>query len=161
MLLINNSLTTLYTHALGNIYVTFPLDLSSCSGEHFYMFSGKSNMATQSMWPMMSYMWTFCFSWIGSHMCKVLPQSVQPFQRRFLKVSKKNEKTICLPNHMTDNIIQKKFVDHFIPRWPSKFFILISCGVLHMQLWRHNEGTYDVIKKVTHSPWGVLAVYQV
>ena len=37
-------------------------------------------------------------------------------------------------------------VEHFIPRWPSKMFILIGCGVLHMQLWRHNEGPYDVIK---------------
>ena len=37
-------------------------------------------------------------------------------------------------------------VDHFIPGWPS-IFILIRCRVLHMQLWHHNEGTYDVIKK--------------
>ena len=50
-------------------------------------------------------------------------------------------------------------VDHFIPRWPSKIFILIGCRVLHMQLWHHNEGTYDVIKKnLSHSPWGVLAI---
>ena len=31
-----------------------------------------------------------------------------------------------------------------------KIFIMIRCDVLHMQLWRHNEGTSDVIKK-SHS----------
>ena len=52
-------------------------------------------------------------------------------------------------------------VDHFIPRWPSKIFILIRCSILRMQLWCHNKGTYDVIKKNhTYSPW-VLAVCQV
>ena len=44
---------------------------------------------------------------------------------------------------------QKYFVDHFIPRWSSKIFILIRRRVPHMQLWRHNEGTYDVIKIIT------------
>ena len=39
-----------------------------------------------------------------------------------------------------------EFVNHFIPRWPAKFFILIGCGVLHINLWRHNEDSYDVIK---------------
>ena len=38
-------------------------------------------------------------------------------------------------------------VDYFIPRWPSKSFILIRYDVLHLQLWRHNEGTFDIIKK--------------
>ena len=42
-------------------------------------------------------------------------------------------------------------MDHFIPRWSSKFFILIGCSVLHMQLWHHNEGTSDVIK-ILHIP---------
>ena len=42
-----------------------------------------------------------------------------------------------------------------------KNFILIGCSVLHMQLWRHNEGTYDVNTNHTHSPWGVLATCQV
>ena len=35
-------------------------------------------------------------------------------------------------------------VEHFILRWPSKMFILIRCGVLHMHLWHHYEGTYDI-----------------
>ena len=38
-------------------------------------------------------------------------------------------------------------VAEFILRWPWKFFILIGSSILRMQLWRHNEGTYDVIKK--------------
>jgi len=46
---------------------------------------------------------------------------------------------------MTDNVTKKVCVDHFIQRWPSKFFILIGCSILHMQLWCHNKGTYDVI----------------
>ena len=45
---------------------------------------------------------------------------------------------------------KKISVDHFIPRWPSKIFILIRRSVLHVQLWHYNEGTYDVIKnKIT------------
>ena len=36
------------------------------------------------MW-LMPYVWTFCSSWIG-HTCKVSHRSVQPLQRRFLKV---------------------------------------------------------------------------
>ena len=45
------------------------------------------NTWTQIMWPMTSYVWTFCSSWTDGHSCKVSPQSVQPLQRRwFLKV---------------------------------------------------------------------------
>ena len=59
---------------------------------------------------------------------------------------------------------EKFFCWSFYPqkfsRWPSKISILIGCGVLHMQLWHHNEGTYDIIK-ITHSPWGVRAMCQV
>ena len=46
------------------------------------------------MWPMMSYVWTFCSSWIGGHICNVSPQSVQPFQR-FLKVKKNQKQYSC------------------------------------------------------------------
>ena len=52
---------------------------------------------------------------------------------------------------MTDDIMNFFSVDHYIPRCPSKIFMLIGCGVLHMQLWHHNEGTYDVIKKKSDS----------
>ena len=38
------------------------------------------------MWPMTSFAWTFRSSWIGGHTREVSPRSVQPFQRRFLKV---------------------------------------------------------------------------
>ena len=52
-------------------------------------------------------------------------------------------------------------VDHFIPKWPSKIFRLIGCGVLHMQLWRHNEGTYDVIKiLIPHEEYLLRAKFQ-
>ena len=52
-------------------------------------------------------------------------------------------------------------VDHFIPRWPSKNFILIRCSVLHMQLSRHNEGIYDIIKSRSYSPLPGLAMCQI
>ena len=111
------------------------------------------------MWPMMSYVRTFCSSRICGHTCKVSPRSVQPLQRKiFLKFF--FFKTWLL-NHMTDDVIIFFSVDHFIPKWHSKNFILIRCGVLHKQLWHHNEGTYDIIKKITYSPWGVLAMCQV
>ena len=65
----------------------------------------------------------------------------------------KKTKTIRLPNHMTDDIRNCFFfVDHFIQRWPSNIFILIRRSILHMQLWRHNKGTYDIIKKITLIP---------
>ena len=80
---INYSLTNLYNHALGNICVKLPLDLSSHSGEeNFSWFEVKSNMATEpcDLW---GHMWeTFRFSWRGSHTCKVSPRSVQPLQKR-------------------------------------------------------------------------------
>ena len=110
------------------------------------------------MWPMMSYVWSFCSSWIGGHTCKVSPQSIQLFQRRFLKVFML--KTIWLPNYVTDDVINFFSVHHFILRWPSKMFILIRCGILPMQLWLHNEGTNDISKNHTYSPW-VLATYNV
>ena len=59
--------------------------------------------------------------------------------------------TIWLPNHATDDVIIFFSVDHFIPRWSSKIFILLRCSVLHMQLWHHHEGTDDLIKKTSHS----------
>ena len=50
------------------------------------------------MWPMTSYVWNFCSSWIGGHTCKVSPRSVQPLQRRrFLKVKKNNGCQIMWP----------------------------------------------------------------
>ena len=53
-------------------------------------------------------------------------------------------------------------VDHFIPWWPSKIFILIGCSVLHMQLWHHNKGTYDVIKitLIPHEEYLLCAKFQ-
>ena len=54
-------------------------------------------------------------------------------------------------------------VDHFIPRWPSKSFILIGSGVLHMQLWHHNEGTYDIKKPkplIRHEEYLLCAKFQ-
>ena len=39
-------------------------------------------------------------------------------------------------------------VNQFIPWWPSKMFRLIRCSILHMQLWRHNKGIYDI--KTSH-----------
>ena len=52
-------------------------------------------------------------------------------------------------------------VDHFIPRWPSKFFILIRCHVLYKQLWRHIEGTYDVIKStIPHEEYLLRTKFQ-
>ena len=41
-----------------------------------------------------------------------------------------------------------------------EFFILRECSVLRIQLWRHNESTYDVIKKTRLIPRGVVAVWQ-
>ena len=81
-------------------------------------------------------------------MCKVSSQSVQPFQRRFLKV-------LCFLNNMAAESRdqwrhQQMIVNHFNPRWPSIIFLLIGCSVPHMQLWCHNEGTYDVTK-IPHS----------
>ena len=54
------------------------------------------------------------------------------------------------------------FLDHFIHRWPSKMFILIRCIILQMQLWRHNEGTYDVIKitLIPHEEYLLFAKFQ-
>ena len=54
------------------------------------------------------------------------------------------------------------FVAHFIPIWPSKIFILIGCGILHMQLWCHNEGPDDVIKKplIPHEEYLPCAKFQ-
>ena len=71
-------------------------------------------------------------------------------------------KTIWLPNHVTDDAIKKFSVDHFIPRWPSKIVTLIGCGVIHMKLWRHNEGTYDVIKikLILHEEYLLCAKFQ-
>jgi len=103
----------------------------------FYSFSGKSNMAAKpcDLWH---HMCDFCSSWKGGHMCKVSPRSFQPFQRRrFLKVKKKKNQYGC---QITWLMTSKIFVEHFIPRWPSKMCILIRCSVLHMHLWRHNEG---------------------
>ena len=59
--------------------------------------------------------------------------------------------TIWLSNHVTDDVIKNFSVDHFIPRWPWKIFILTRCSILHKQFWHHNEGTYDVITS-THIP---------
>ena len=101
------------------------------------------------MWPMMSYLWTFCSSWMGDYTCKVFPQFISPLQRRLLKVFFFLTKR--LPNNITDDVINIFSVDNFIPRGPSKIFILIRRSILHMQLWCHNEGTYDVIKK-SHIP---------
>ena len=43
----------------------------------------------------------------------------------------------------------------------AKIFILIGCGVLHMQLWRHNKGTYDILKIHTpHEEYLLCAKYQ-
>ena len=54
---------------------------------------------------------------------------------------------IWLPNHVTNDVINFFSSIQFSPGWPSKIFILIRCSVPHMQLWHHNEGTDDVIKK--------------
>jgi len=62
---------------------------------------------------------------------------------------------------MTDDIIKKNSVKHFMPRWPSKIFILSRCSVLHLQFWRHNEGTYDVIKNhIPHEEYLPCAKFQ-
>ena len=45
-------------------------------------------------------------------------------------------------------------VDQFIPRWPTKIFMLIGCRVLRKQLWCYNEGTCDIIKRITLIPHG-------
>ena len=75
----------LYTHGLGDTCVKRPLDLSSRSGEDFFI-----GFRVNPIWlpsRVTSYLWTFCSSWIGSHTYKVSPRSVQPLQRRrFLKV---------------------------------------------------------------------------
>ena len=93
-------------------------------------------------------------------MCKISPRSDQPFQRRFFEgfyyFLKPYGCRVTWP--MTSSNF---FVDHFIPRWLSIFFILIGCSIIHMQLWYHNKGSYDVIKKITYSPWEVLCRCQV
>ena len=107
----------------------------------------------------MSYVCPFCSSWIGGHMDEVLPRSIQPFQRRFFEgLKNKTNQYGCQITWLM--MSSKTFVDHFIPRLPSNIFILIGCSVLHMQLWCHNKGTYDVIKNHSHSSW-VLAMCQV
>ena len=89
----------------------------------------------------------FCSSWKGSHTCEVSPRSGQPFQRRFLKVFFYKQYGCWNTWTIMSSIFFS--VDQFIPRWPSKFFILIGCSVVCMQLWRHNRGTNDIIKKKT------------
>ena len=108
---------------------------------------------------MTSHVWTFCFSWRGSHTCKFSPRSVQPLQRKgFLKV--KNKQT-CLLNNVTDDVIKFYSCGPIYPKMTQNIFVFIGCGIIHMQLWCHNEGTYDVIINNTHSAWGVLAMFQV
>ena len=101
----------------------------------------------QTMWPMTSTKGTFCSSWIGIHTCEVSPRSVQPLQFFqtiiFLKVFFNN---MAAESHDRSHHQCSFSMNHFIPRWPSKCFILIRCSILHMQLWHHNEGTYVVIK---------------
>ena len=55
----------------------------------------------------------------------------------FWRFKKKKNQYGC---QITWLMTSKIFVEHFIPRWPSKMCILIRCSVLHMHLWRHNEG---------------------
>ena len=101
---------------------------------------------------MTSYVWIFCSSWTSDHLCKVSPQSIEPLQRkRFLKVKKTNNMAAESHDRWRHHFFFS--VDHFIPKWPSKCFKLIGCGILHMQLWCHNEGTYDIIQNHTHSSW--------
>ena len=66
-------------------------------------------------------LWTFCSSWIDGHTCTVSPRSVQPLQRRCLKVLKKT-KTIWLPNHVTDDVINFFFCGPFYPSMTLKNF---------------------------------------
>jgi len=60
------------------------------------------------MWPMASYVWAFCSSWIGGYTCKVSPQSVQPLQR-FLKVKNKTKHDMAAESR---------------DRWSHQFFLL-------------------------------------
>ena len=83
-------ITTLYNQGLENIYVTFPLDLTSRSGEDFW------GLRVNSIWlpnhvtdDIICVNFLFLMdSWSDSHMCKVSPRFVQPFQRKFLKFKK-------------------------------------------------------------------------
>ena len=135
---------------IGKMEKIGPLSLKPHQGKNWNLAHGNLYSSWEiSVIFMTSCVWTFCSSWLGGHTCKVSTRSVQPLQkRRFLKVFL-NFKTMWLPNHVTDDIIKFFFlfsVDHFIPRWPSKIFMLIRCSVLHVQLWGHNEGTHDVLK---------------
>ena len=105
-------------------------------------------------------MWTFCSSWIGGHTCKVLPWSVQPFQRRCLKVKKQKQK-IWLPNHVTDDTINFFLWTNLSLDDHQKFSFW-----LYVAFYLCN---YDIIMKApmmsskndTYSPWGILAMCQV
>ena len=98
---------------------------------------------------------TFWSSWIGGHACKISPRSVPPFQRRFF-LKKNNGCWATWP--MTSSFF---CINQFIPRWPSKIFILIGYSVLHMQLWCHTEGTDDIIKSlIPHVEYLTRATFQ-
>ena len=106
----------------------------------------------QTMWPMTSYVWLLFLMDRRSY--------VKSFASIFSAISEKKifedlkwKKYKQLPNHVTNDIIKKKIVDHFIPRWPSNFFILIGCRVLHMQLWHPKKAsTYYCHKNTTLIP---------
>ena len=66
------------------------------------------------------------------------------FREDFWRFSKKQQYGCQIAWPMTSSFFSS--VDHFIPRKLSNIFTLIRCSILLMQLWRHNEGTYDIIK---------------
>ena len=104
--------------------------------------SAKLNSSLAHKMKMAS--WAISILWVLSSttMEKALNSDASFQKRRFLKV-KKIKTAIWLPNHVTNDVMKFFSVDHFIPRWPSKMFILIGCGVLHMQLWSHKKKSHS------------------
>ena len=67
-------------------------------------------------------------------------------------------------NKQDEDVVQSTILAKSIKKnLTSKNFILIRWSVLHMQIWRHNEGTYDVIKKInliSHEEYLLCAKFQ-
>ena len=86
--------------------------------------------------------------------CKVSPQSVLPFWRRF---KKKKFKTRWLPNKVTYDIIILFFYGELLCRWCSRNFRFFLCSVVPNEFWPAHLLTDDVRKNHPCSPWGAYS----
>ena len=89
---------------------------------------------------------------LGEYMCKVSPQSVQPFWRR--RIKKIYLKTRWLSKYVTDDVTIIFFFDEFMSRLCSKNFRFFSHAVLLDEFSPAHLFTDDVTKNHTCSPSG-------